>query len=64
MVGLDVEIRLANVLIAIGTGEQDVEDARQRLAQAKDFDPYQLFLLVDKKKKGYVGMSELQAFLR
>lgn len=59
-----MEIRLANVLIAIGTGEQDVEDARQRLAQSKDFDPYQLFSLIDKKKKGYVGMTELQSFLK
>lgn len=63
MVTLDNEIRLANLLIALGDGEQDIEATREKLSKMNDFDPYLLFKFLDKSSKGYLMVPDfLQAF--
>ena len=64
MVGLDIEIRLANLLIAVGSGEQGVEDSREKLASHRDFDPLLMFRLIDTKNKGYLILEDIMGFLR
>lgn len=62
MASLDNEIRLANLLIALGDGEQEIETTREKLTKLSEFDPFLLFKYLDKGAKGYLTSSDLLQF--
>jgi Ca2+-binding EF-hand superfamily protein len=63
MVGLDNEIRLANLLLVLGEGENDIESFRQKISRNNDFDPYTLFCLVDREMKGWITAEDIRRYL-
>ncbi len=64
MISLDNEIRLANLLIALGEGESEVEEAREKLARHHEFDPYILYRQLDRTNKGYITVPELHEYFK
>jgi Ca2+-binding EF-hand superfamily protein len=62
MATLDNEIRLANLLIALGDGEQEIEANRERLSKLPEFDPYLLFKFLDRSSRGHLTCADLLVF--
>jgi Ca2+-binding EF-hand superfamily protein len=64
MLGYESERRLKNLLVAVGEGERDLEAARQRLCEIRDFAPLSAFERIDRDMSGQVDSFELINFLR
>ena len=64
MLGYESEHRLKNFLVAIGDGEQGLEQARQRLCRISDFAPHSAFQRFDRNSSLAVSPLEVQNFLR
>jgi hypothetical protein len=64
MIKPDAEVKLASLLIALSTGEQEIEGYRHKLANSKDFDPFALFTLVDTRNRGFLALRDIQRFLK
>ena len=63
MLGFESENRLKNFLAAVGSGEQNLEGARQRLCRISDFAPHSAFQRLDRSGNGFVCAREIQDFL-
>jgi Ca2+-binding EF-hand superfamily protein len=64
MLGYESERRLKNFLVAVGDGERDLENARARLCNIRDFAPNSAFQRLDRDYSGYVTAREICNFLR
>ena len=64
MLGYESENRLKDLLVAVGDGERDLEIARQRLCQIRDFAPHASFERIDRNMSNFVNSFELLNFLR
>jgi Ca2+-binding EF-hand superfamily protein len=64
MLGYESERRLKNFLVAVGEGERDLENARQRLCEIRDFAPLSAFERFDRDMDGQIGSYEIIDFLR
>ena len=64
MIGLQTELKLAQLLKNIADGEKEIEVVRQVLAEQPDFEPYTAFKRIDRDGSGYISTWELHNFLR
>jgi len=64
MLGYESERRLKNFLVAVGDGERDLENARARLCNIRDFAPNSAFQRIDRDYCGQIDSRELCNFLR
>lgn len=64
MLGYVSESKLKNLLVAVGDGERDLEAARQRLCNIRDFALLAAFERIDRDATGTVTSIELVNFLR
>ena len=64
MLGYESERRLKNFLVAVGDGERDLENARQRLCNISDFAPNSAFQRIDRDMSNSIGSREINNFLR
>lgn len=64
MLGYESERRLKNLLVAVGDGERDIEAARQRLCNIRDFAPHSAFERMDRSMNASVSSLEIINFLR
>ena len=64
MLGYESERRLKNLLVAVGDGERDLEAARQRLCNIRDFAPHSAFERLDRDFSGFLSPNEFVNFLR
>jgi Ca2+-binding EF-hand superfamily protein len=64
MLGVQTEIKLANLFKTVADGEKQVEVTRQVLAEQRDFEPYTAFKRIDRLSNGYLGIYDLHKFLR
>ena len=64
MLGYESERRLKNLLVAVGEGERDLEAARQRLCEIRDFAPMSSFERFDRDMIGQISSFEILNFLR
>lgn len=64
MLGYESERRLKNLLVAVGDGERDLEAARQRLCEIRDFAPMSAFERLDRDMVGQLTSFEILNFLR
>ena len=64
MLGYESERRLKNLLVAVGDGERDLEAARQRLCEIRDFAPMSAFERFDRDMNGQITSFEIINFLR
>ena len=55
MLGYESERRLKNLLVAVGDGERDLEAARQRLCNIRDFAPHSAFERIDRNFSGLLS---------
>ena len=63
MATLETEIRVANLLLSLGQAEQSLEQAREKLAQHRMFDPLLLFRLLDPQDSGMATFTNLKRFM-
>ena len=63
MVNPETEQILAKILINLAKGERKSEIAKQVLCENPDFNPFQLFKLIDKQNKNYIDSTSLMNFL-
>ena len=64
MLGYESERRLKNLLVAVGDGERDLEAARQRLCNIRDFAPHSAFERLDRDFSGFLSPNEIVNYLR
>lgn len=64
MLGYVSESKLKNLLVAVGDGERDLEAARQRLCNIRDFALAAAFERIDRDATGTITSIELVNFLR
>jgi len=64
MLGFASEQKLRNFLVAVGDGERDLEVARQRLCNIRDFALHSAFERVDRDCSSFVTGREINNFLR
>ena len=64
MLGYASEQRLKNLLVAVGDGERDLENARARLCMIRDFAPNSAFQRLDRDYSGAITSREICNFLR
>jgi hypothetical protein len=64
MLCLETDRKLKNLLLGVGEGEKDLEIARQKLCQIKDFSPKDAFDRLDRLKTGYLTQNEFVNFFR
>lgn len=64
MLGLVSEGKLANFLVAVGSGERTNEYARSSLCSISDFAPRAAFERIDRDSSGQISSSEMCNFLR
>ena len=64
MLGYVSESKLRNLLVAVGDGERDLEAARQRLCNIRDFALFAAFERINRNASGLVDSVELVNFLR
>ena len=63
MVNPETENILAKIFINLAKGERKSEISRQVLCDNPDFNPHQLFKLIDKENKNYIDSISLSNFL-
>ena len=63
-IGYNTERTLKDFLVAVGDGERQLESARQRLCQIRDFAPNSAFQRIDRNCSGNVSSREFGDFLR
>jgi Ca2+-binding EF-hand superfamily protein len=63
-IGYNTERTLKDFLVAVGDGERQLESARQRLCQIRDFAPNSAFQRMDRNCSGNVSSREFGDFLR
>ena len=51
-------------LVAVGTGERELEEARQGLSQIEGYNPAALFAVIDGDADGSVTAQEIVDFLK
>ena len=64
MISIETEARVAKILLAIADGETCSEAVRQRLAHQIDFDPYNIFRMIDKSFNNYIDEYDILSFLK
>ena len=64
MLGYVSESKLRNLLVAVGDGERDLEAARQRLCNIRDFALLAAFERINRNATGAIDSVELVNFLR
>jgi len=64
MLGYESERRLKNFLVAIGDGERNLEAARSRLCNIRDFAPHSGFERLDRNFSNLLSSGEICNFLR
>ena len=64
MLGYESERRLKNLLLAVADGELNLERARQRLNEIRDFSPLAAFHRIDRDVNDFITSLELLNFLR
>jgi Ca2+-binding EF-hand superfamily protein len=64
MIGYDTSRKLKDFLVAVGDGERQLEAARSRLCQIRDFAPNSAFQRMDRNCSGNVSSREFGEFLR
>ncbi|CAG9322701.1 unnamed protein product [Blepharisma stoltei] len=64
MLSQETEERLANILINIGEGDQDIEVVRQVLSEIRTFEPFSTFRSLDRFGNGFLTSTDLLEFLR
>mmetsp|Transcript_32612 Transcript_32612/g.29476 ORF Transcript_32612/g.29476 Transcript_32612/m.29476 type:complete len:242 (+) Transcript_32612:41-766(+) len=64
MIGLQTELKIANILKNIAEGEKQIEVTRQVLAEQREFEPYTAFKRIDRFGNGYVTIMDVLEFLR
>lgn len=64
MISLETESCVSRLLLNLADGERQIEISRQVLAQNMDFDPYQVFCLIDKEGKNSINSVDIVEFLR
>jgi len=63
MLSFDTRNRLADILLAIGDGERQIEIVRQILCEQIDFEPYAAFKRIDRLRKGTIDAADICQFL-
>ena len=64
MLGYQSERILKDFLVAVGSGERQLEGSRSRLCSIRDFAPNSAFQRMDRDCSGSVSGRELNEFLR
>ena len=64
MLGYESERRLKDIMVAVGDGERELEVARQRLCNIRDFAPNSGFQRIDRNLSDFISSFELLNFLR
>jgi len=64
MLGYESEKRLKILMVAISDGECQLERARQRLCEIRDFAPLSAFQRLDRDFREYLTSYEILTFLR
>ena len=64
MLGYESERRLKNFLVGVGDGERNLEAARQRLCNIRDFAPHSAFERLDRDMSAFISSNEVVNFLR
>lgn len=64
MISIETEARVAKIFLAMADGEKSCEVIRQGLSQQRDFDPFNIFRILDKSFKNYLDEYDILTFLR
>ena len=63
MLSIETEARVAKILITIAENEKEIEINRKYLSDNFEFDPYQIFKILDKEGKNRIDICNLIDFL-
>lgn len=63
MLSLRAQVQIVNFIQLLTQGEEQIERARQHLAQLPTFEPYQAFKLLDRTSAGRINPTDLVHFL-
>ena len=64
MISIETEARIAKIFLELAQGEQNTEAIRLALGQLKDFDPYNIFRLLDKSFKNSLNEYDIVTYLK
>lgn len=59
MIGLQTEVKIANIIKHIADGEKQIEVTRQVLAEQNEFEPYTAFKRIDRFGHGFVTIHDV-----
>lgn len=64
MLSVETESSVTRLLLNLADGERQIEISRQVLAQNLDFDPYQVFCVIDKEGKNSIDAVNIVEFMK